>query len=44
MHANIQAICSGTFVIQTHMACHKKVEKRGKKGEEEEIVKTDFVC
>lgn len=23
MHANIQAICSGTFVIQTsHMACN----------------------
>lgn len=25
MHANIQAICSGTFVIQTsHMACNDK--------------------
>lgn len=32
MHANIQAICSGTFVIQTsHMACsdEKKI-KHGK--------------
>lgn len=30
MHANIQAICSGTFVIQTsHMACDE--EKRNMK-------------
>lgn len=33
MHANIQAICSGTFVIQTsHMACNdEKIIKKKKK-------------
>lgn len=32
MHANIQAICSGTFVIQTsHMACNDKEEKKKRK-------------
>lgn len=31
MHANIQAICSGTFVIQTsHKACNVDKSKHGK--------------
>lgn len=36
MHANIQAICSGTFVTQTsHMACNDKEEKKKKKSNTE---------
>lgn len=40
MHANIQAICSGTFVIQTsHMACNngKKKKKKIKHGKHNKL-------
>lgn len=44
MHANIQAICSGTFVIQTsHMACSYE-KKKIKHGKTYGIVNTDMVC
>lgn len=44
MHANIQAICSGTFVIQTsHMACNDKEERKKKKNQTRKKSKLWFV-